>query len=218
MMQTPISASAVFALLSFVLGAQCTVLPVPGQQHKAAFKGAEDSSSAYGREAAGGAARSAPASFILGASDVIRVSVWKEPELSQTAVVRPDGKISIPLVGEVPVAGSDVLQAQATIAARLRSLLANPQVTLSVLEIHSRQVYITGEIGHAGAYPLTSSMTVLQLIASAGGLSEYAHKKGIYILRSNVARPIPFNYQNVVRGKGPGGNLELVPGDTVVVP
>ena len=218
MMQTPISVSVATALLTLVLGTQCAMQPLMAQQHKAAFKGAEASSAATRAESAGTNVRPAPASFILGASDVIRVAVWKEPELSQTAVVRPDGKITIPLIGDVPVAGSDVLQAQADIAVRLRNLLANPQVTVSVLEIHSRQVYITGEIGHPGAYPLTSSMTVLQLIASAGGLSEYAHKKGIYILRANAGRPIPFNYQNVVRGKTPGGNLELLPGDTVVVP
>lgn len=163
-------------------------------------------------------AKTPPAGYLMGPSDVIRVSVWKEPELSQTAVIRPDGKISIPLVGEIPIAGSSIVDAQTAVADRLRSLLSNPQVTIAVLEIHSRQVYITGEIGHPGAYPLTSSMNVLQLIASAGGLTEYAHRKEIFVLRANAAQRIRFNYLNVVRGKTRDQNLELLPGDTVVVP
>lgn len=156
--------------------------------------------------------------YVLGSSDVIHVAVWKEPDLSQTAVVRPDGKISLPLVGEIAIAGSTVPEAQTIVADRLRSLLTSPQVTITVVEIHSRQVYITGEIGRPGAYPLAASMNVLQLIASAGGLTEYAHKKAIYILRASARQPIHFNYNNVVRGKSQEQNVQLTPGDTVVIP
>jgi polysaccharide biosynthesis/export protein len=156
--------------------------------------------------------------YVLGPSDVVHVAVWKEPDLSQTAVVRPDGKISLPLVGEIILAGSTVPEAQTIVADRLRSLLTSPQVTITVTEIHSRQVYITGEIGRPGAYPLAASMNVLQLIASAGGLTEYAHKKAIYILRANAKQPIHFNYSNVVRGKSQDQNVQLSPGDTVVIP
>jgi polysaccharide export outer membrane protein len=156
--------------------------------------------------------------YVLGPSDVVHVAVWKEPDLSQTAVVRPDGKISLPLVGEIVLAGSTVPEAQTIVADRLRSLLTSPQVTITVTEIHSRQVYITGEIGRPGAYPLAASMNVLQLIASAGGLTEYAHKKAIYILRASAKQPIHFNYSNVVRGKSQDQNVQLSPGDTVVIP
>jgi polysaccharide export outer membrane protein len=156
--------------------------------------------------------------YVLGPSDVIRVSVWKEPDLSQTAVVRPDGKISLPLVGEIAVSGNSVPEAQTIVAERLHALLTNPQVTITVVEIHSRQVYITGEIGHPGAYLLSNSMNVLQLIASAGGLTEYAHKKGIYILRASNKQPMHFNYASVVRGKSQEQNIQLSPGDTVVIP
>jgi polysaccharide biosynthesis/export protein len=156
--------------------------------------------------------------YVLGPSDVVHVAVWKEPDLSQTAVVRPDGKISLPLVGEIILAGSTVPEAQTIVADRLRSLLTSPQVTITVTEIHSRQVYITGEIGRPGAYPLAASMNVLQLIASAGGLTEYAHKKAIYILRASAKQPIHFNYSNVVRGKSQDQNVQLSPGDTVVIP
>jgi polysaccharide export outer membrane protein len=159
-----------------------------------------------------------PGGYVLGPSDVVHVAVWKEPDLSQTAVVRPDGKISLPLVGEIVLAGSTVPEAQTIVADRLRSLLTSPQVTITVTEIHSRQVYITGEIGRPGAYPLAASMNVLQLIASAGGLTEYAHKKAIYILRASAKQPIHFNYSSVVRGKSQEQNVQLSPGDTVVIP
>lgn len=156
--------------------------------------------------------------YLLGAGDVIRISVWKEADLSQTAVVRPDGNISLPLVGEVNVIGKSILEAQDIIRGRLHGLLTNPQVTVIVLEIHSRQVYITGEVGRPGAYPMEGSIRVLQLIARAGGLTQFAHKKDIYILTKSAKRPLHFNYSKVVRGHDSEQNIALMPGDTVVVP
>ncbi|MHB1020780.1 MAG: polysaccharide biosynthesis/export family protein [Acidobacteriaceae bacterium] len=156
--------------------------------------------------------------YLLGSGDVIHVSVWKEPDLSQTSVVRPDGNISLPLVGEVNVVGKGILEAQDIIRQRLQGMLTNPQVTIIVLEIHSRQVYITGEVGRPGAYPIEGSINVLQLIARAGGLTQFAHKKDIYILTKGAKRPLRFNYSRVVHGENQSQNIALVPGDTVVVP
>lgn len=158
------------------------------------------------------------ADYILGGGDLLHIAVWKEPELTQNAVIRPDGKISFPLIGEVSVAGLSVVDAQHLLADKLHTILAAPQVMITVSEIHSRQVYITGEVGHPGAYPLPSTMNVLQLIASAGGLTEYAHKKGIYILRTSIGHPLRFNYSEVSRGKQNAQNIDLIPGDTVVIP
>lgn len=155
--------------------------------------------------------------FQLGAGDVIHISVWREPELTQTAVVRPDGRISIPLAGEVPVAGKSALDAQGLIRTLLLKYVTDPQVTVSVVEIHSRQVFITGQVQRPGAYPLPGSCTVLQLIASAGGLTPYAHKKSIIVLDSNSKSVAQFNYKDAIRGDRKQGRL-LQPGDTVVVP
>lgn len=157
-------------------------------------------------------------SFALGPSDVIRVAVWKEPELTQNQVVEPDGKISIPLAGELPVAGLTIPEAEAAIRDKLSAVVHNPRVTVTMVEVHSRQVYITGEISHPGAYPLARSMNLLQLIASAGGLTDFAHRKSIFLLRAGEGKPQQLDYAAIVAGRKQAQNVDLVPGDTVVVP
>jgi len=156
--------------------------------------------------------------FQLGVGDVIHVSVWRETELTQTAVVRPDGKISLPLVGEVTVAGKSAIEAQVLVRERLLRFVTDPKVTISVVEIHSRQVYITGQVQRPGAYPLVGSVNVLQLIASAGGLTQYAHKKGIVILHAKNQPRDKFDYNSAIEGKDKREGMLLSPGDTVVVP
>lgn len=155
--------------------------------------------------------------FTLGIGDVIRVSVWHEPELTATVIIRPDGKISLPLAGEVPVASKTPVSSEDLIRKLLLTYVTDPQVTVSVVEIHSRQVFITGQVQHPGSYPLLGTCSVLQLIASAGGLTPYARKKRIIILDSNN-RPLGrFNYSSAVNGDLRQGKT-LEPGDTVVVP
>jgi polysaccharide export outer membrane protein len=157
--------------------------------------------------------------FTLGIPDVIRISVWKNPELSQTVTIGPDGFISITLLGDVRVAGMTTDQLSRLLTDRFGSYIVNPQVTVSVVEIHSRQVYVMGQVAKPGGYPILGATSVLQILAEAGGLSTFANRKGIYVLRSengHVARH-PFNYANVIHGKG-DQNLTLQPGDTVVVP
>jgi polysaccharide export outer membrane protein len=153
----------------------------------------------------------------LGIGDVIHVSVWREPELTETAVVRPDGRISIPLAGEVSVAGKSTRVAQAEIRTLLLTYVTDPHVTVSIIEIHSRQVFITGQVQHPGAYPIVGEFNVLQLIASAGGLTPYARKKGIVILDSGNRQVSRFDYSSAVKGNEKQ-TMMLHPGETVVVP
>lgn len=161
-----------------------------------------------------------PSDFVIGESDVLNINVWKEPEISQSVVVRPDGKISLPLIGEVFVSGLTPVQTQTLIGNKLQSILTNPQVTVTVTEIRSRVAFITGEVGKPGAYPLLVPTTILQLITNAGGLGQFANKKGIFVLRTvdGKQQRFPFNYSQVIKGEKPEQNIRLHPGDTVVVP
>jgi len=157
--------------------------------------------------------------YLVGQGDLLHVNVWKETEISQTVVVRPDGNISLPLINEVPVAGLSPLQIQKLVTDKLKTILTNPQVTVTVVEVRSKMVYITGEVGRPGAYPMSTPLNVLQLIARAGGLNEFANRKNIYILRKDDAKHrLHFNYKEVVKGKNSDQNITLQPGDTVVVP
>lgn len=161
-----------------------------------------------------------PEEYAVGESDVLRVNVWKEPEVSQTVVVRTDGSISLPLINEVKVSGLTPLRIQELVAEKLKSFLTNPQVTVTVVEIHSKRAFITGEVARPGAYPLNTETTVLQLIAQAGGFTPFAKKDGIVLLRFENGKQerLKFKYKEVVQGKKTEQNVALRPGDTVVVP
>ncbi len=161
-----------------------------------------------------------PDEYSVGESDVIRVNVWKEPEVSQTVVVRTDGSISMPLINEVKVAGMTPLTIQQVIADKLKAFLTNPQVTVTVMEIHSKHAFITGEVARPGGYPLNTETTVLQLIAQAGGFTPFAKKGDIVVLRSTNGKQqrMRFKYKEVISGKKTDQNISLRPGDTVVVP
>jgi polysaccharide export outer membrane protein len=158
--------------------------------------------------------------YIVGESDVIRVNVWKEPEVSQTVVVRTDGSISLPLINEVKVAGMTPMQIQVLVAEKLKSFLNSPQVTVTVTEIHSKKAFITGEVARPGGYSLNTETTVLQLIAQAGGFTVFAKRDGIVVLRIEDGKAVRlhFKYKEVVHGKNTEQNIALHPGDTVVVP
>ena len=161
-----------------------------------------------------------PPGYIVGDSDVIRVTVWKEPEVSQTVVVRTDGNISLPLINEVKVSGMTPLQIQDLIAEKLKGFLTNPQVTVTVIEIRSKRAFITGEVARPGTYSLNAQTTVLQLIAQAGGFTPFAKKDSIVVLRTEDGKQsrLKFKYKEVVQGKNTEQNVALHPGDTVVVP
>lgn len=158
--------------------------------------------------------------YRVGESDTLQISVWKEPDLSKTVNVRPDGMISLPLIGEMKVLGMTSGEIQDAVASKLKAYLLNPRVTVEITEIKSRRVFITGEVVRPGLYPLAGPTTVLQLIAQAGGFTPFAKRKNIVILRpeDGAQHKYPFNYSNVVHGRAPEQNIPLMPGDTVVVP
>jgi len=158
--------------------------------------------------------------YIIGPQDVVRIDVWKEPEISRTIPVRPDGKISLPLLNDLQASGLTALQLGKAIRDGLTKYLTSPEVTVTVTEINSRRVYITGEVARAGAFPLLPNMTVLQALSSAGGFTQFAKLKSIYVLRNEGGKQVqhPFNYKEVVKGKNQEENILLQPGDVIVVP
>jgi len=151
---------------------------------------------------------------------MLDISVWKEPDMSKTVPVRPDGKISLPLLNDIQAAGLTPTQLAENITEELKKLVKEPQVTVIVTQINSQRVYIMGEVTRAGAYPLLPGMTVLQALSSAGGFTQFANLKKIYVLRNENGKQLklPFNYKDVVKGKASEENVEVKAGDTIVVP
>lgn len=164
-------------------------------------------------------AANTPPDYVIGSDDQLHITVWKEQELTETLPVRPDGKISMPLLNDVPAAGLTPLQLAASITEKLKKYIADPRVTVVVTAMNSRRVFVTGEVLHTGPITLLPHMTALQALSSAG-FTQFANVKGIYILRSvnGQQQRIPFNYKDVVKGKHPEQNIELKAGDTIVVP
>jgi polysaccharide export outer membrane protein len=169
--------------------------------------------------AANAPADNAPADYVIGADDTLHISVWKEPDLTATLPVRPDGKISLPLLNDVSAAGFTPMQLADSITERLKKYIADPRVTVVVTAMNSRRIFVTGEVTHSGAIPLLPGMTMLQALSSAG-FTQFANLKGIYLLRTESGRQVkmPFNYKEVVKGRHPEQNILLQRGDTVVVP
>jgi len=159
-------------------------------------------------------------SYKIGPQDVLRIDVWKEAEISRSVPVRPDGKISLPLLNDVQAEGLTAMELANVITEGLKKYITSPQVTVSISEINSRRVYVTGEVTRPGAFPLLPNMTVLQALTSAGGFTQFARTKKIYVLRSESGKPVkhPFNYNDVVKGNRQEDNIVLQPGDTIVVP
>ena len=159
--------------------------------------------------------------YVIGSEDVLAVNIWKEPEISRVVPVRPDGKITLPLVGDIQASGLTPKALQANITQGLRSYVASPEVTVIVQEVKSLKFNIVGEIVRPGSYPLSQPMTVLDAIAVGGGLKDFAKKSGIYILRTNTDKTqqkLMFDYKQVIKGKRLSDNVELRPGDTIVIP
>ena len=160
-----------------------------------------------------------PPDYVIGADDMLRISVWKEPDLSETLPVRPDGKISMPLLNDIPAAGLTPLQLKDSITEKLKKYIADPRVTVVVTAMNSRRVFVTGEVVHSGPMALLPHMTMLQALSQAG-FSQFANLKAIYLLRTENGRQVklPFNYKEVVKGNHQEQNIQLKPGDTLVVP
>lgn len=159
--------------------------------------------------------------YIIGAEDQVLINVWKETELTRTVPVRPDGMISLPLLGDIKAAGYTPLQLQDQITEALKKYVSDPQVTVIVTEVRSLSFNIVGEINKPGFYPLTRRLTVLDAVAMAGGFKDFAKTKKVYVLRvdaSGKEERLPFNYKAVIKGQDSSQNIQLQPHDTVVVP
>jgi polysaccharide export outer membrane protein len=160
------------------------------------------------------------AEYKIGAQDVLRIDVWKEDQLTRTVPVRPDGKVTLPLLNDVQAAGLTPMHLAGVISEGLKKYINNPQVTVTISEVNSRRIYVTGEVARAGAFPMQPNMTVLQALSGTGGFTQFARTKRIYILRVQDGKQIKlsFNYNEVVGGKKPEQNIFLQPGDVIVVP
>jgi len=158
--------------------------------------------------------------YVIGPQDTLDISVWKEPDLTRTVPVRPDGKISLPLLDDVQAGGLTPAQLKAEITQRLKKYFTDPRVTVTVTTIASQRIYVLGEVTRAGAYPLLPEMTLLQALSSAGGFTQFANTKNIYLLRVENGKQVKhaFNYKDVVNGKNTAQNTVLKAGDTIVVP
>jgi polysaccharide export outer membrane protein len=159
--------------------------------------------------------------FVIGTGDVLAINVWKETEVSRVVPVRSDGRISLPLVGEIQASGRTPKQLEIEISAKLKDYVSEPEVTVIVQEIKSQKFNVLGMVMKPGSYTLTKPMTILDAIALAGGFRDFAKQKDIYVLRraadGNPTR-LPFNYKDVVKGHNSAQNIELESNDTIVVP
>jgi polysaccharide export outer membrane protein len=203
-----------FRLLPFLAG--FLFVSFAGAQEKTAQKPDESARPA----APAAAVVPVDSEYRIGAQDLVRIDVWKEPDISRTIPVRPDGKISLPLLNDVQAAGLTAMQLAGSLREGFSKYLTNPQVTVTVTEINSRRVYLTGEVNHPGALPLLPNMTVLQALSSAGGFTQFAKLKSIYIMRTESGKQVkhPFNYKEVVKGNLAEQNIPLQPGDVIVIP
>jgi polysaccharide export outer membrane protein len=196
------------------------LLPAPlvsGQQSPSQKGSAQLQGSSKGASQSGA---TADPNYVIGPQDIIDISVWKEPDLSRSVPVRPDGKISLPLVNDVQASGLTPGQLGAKITSDLAKYMTNPQVTVIVSQINSQRIYILGEVARAGSFTLLPDMTVLQALSDAGGFTAFANSKKIYVLRRDNGKQqkIPFNYKDVISGKDPSQNVALKSGDTIIVP
>jgi polysaccharide biosynthesis/export protein len=208
-----LSWSSLAVLLSIQAAAQAPATPV-GKSVKA-------SGAAIAPAGQPGADRGIPDKFIIGEGDVLQISVWKEPDASvPSMVVRADGKITVPFIKEIMVAGMTAAQAEEIIAAKLKPYIMEPDVTVVVREVHSKKIYLVGAVRKTGSVEMNHPMTVLQALTEAGGPNDFAKKKEIYVLRTTNGSQVklPFNYEAAIKGEQAGKDYWLMPNDMVVVP
>jgi polysaccharide biosynthesis/export protein len=208
------------AVLLSLSATVCVAQAIPQQKTDTAAQQATQpkSDAAQAPAAAKGTTENDP-DYVIGDEDVIAINVWHEPEMSRAMGVRPDGKISLPLIGEVVAEGKTPKQLQAELSKKLAELIKNPDVTVIVQDIKSQKFNVLGEVQKPGVYPLTKPMTILDAVAIAGGFRDFAKPKKMYILRRSKdgsnARVL-VNYNNVIKGKDK--NVELESRDTIIVP
>ena len=158
--------------------------------------------------------------YLIGATDVLNIYVWKEPDLTQDVVVLPDGKITFPLIGAIQAQGRTVTELKKDITDKLKDYVTAPEVTVVVKQVNSRRIYTLGKLTNPGIYPLVPDMTVLQALSTAGGFAEWADEKNIRVIRREGGKEIQyrFNYKDFIAGKDIQQNILLKPNDTIVVP
>ncbi|HEY6447989.1 MAG TPA: polysaccharide biosynthesis/export family protein [Acidobacteriaceae bacterium] len=225
------------ALLLCLSAAFLAALPGAGCLAQSTASG-QDGLVASASHAAGGDAAATPATpaaapgrrdpsvaaarqYRIGVDDLLSISVWHQPDLSRSVPVRPDGMISLPLVGEVQAAGRTTPELEDALRASLAQYIRDPELTVMVAQIRSQRVNIIGQVQHPGTFSLNQSMGVLDAIALAGGLRDFAKKKDIYVLRetgNGHRERLPYNYLAVLRGKAGAQDITLMPDDTVVIP
>jgi polysaccharide biosynthesis/export protein len=199
--------------------AKAWILALLGMLFGAAVLCAQSSAPAKSSDSASGETSEAASDYVIGSDDMLHISVWKEPDLTETLPVRPDGKISMPLLDDIQAAGMTPVSLKALITEKLKKFIADPRVTVVVTGMNSRRVFVTGEVTHSGPMTLLPQMTALQALAQAG-FTQFANTKAIYILRTENGKQtkVPFNYKEVVKGNNPEQNIALKPNDTIVVP
>jgi len=205
--------AAVAALM--LIGSIALAQATPAQPAAGA---ASDKTASDKRTTAASASQAGP-EYVIGPEDALHIAVWREADLTASLPVRPDGKISLPLLDDVQAAGLTPKQLADSITEKLKKFLADPRVTVVVTQINSKRIYLVGEVLHVGATPMLPNMTVLQALSSAG-LNQFANTKRIYVLRTENGKQqkLPVNYRKLVKGEQIEQNYLLQPGDTIVVP
>jgi len=208
-----------FACVAAIFCSFLTLTHAQAQQTTGSTQQQQTGGSTQQTGSANGAPPVLPKGYVIGPEDVLSIVVWREKELSGEVVVRPDGKISLPLLNDVQAAGYTPEQLAEIVEKAAVKYVTDSDTTVIVKQINSRKVFVLGEVGKPGAFPLTTDMNVLQLIASVGGLAEFADKKNVMILRieNGRERRFKFNYNEVIQGKNLQQNIMLQPGDTVLV-
>lgn len=220
-MTEPMTAHRIMAVLTLLVLVSIGAFAQSGSGSQPPAPSAAAADKHAGETKAEAAAAHSDSSYVIGANDVLAINVWKEPDISRSVPVRSDGKISLPLVGELQAGGQTPRQLEQEITKRLQSYISEPEVTVIVTASNSQKVNIMGMVSRPGSYLLTRSTTVLDAIAMAGGFKDFAKQKSIYVLRQapdGTQKRIPFNYKEVIKGKNPDQNIPLQAGDTLVVP
>ena len=197
----------------------CVLIASTGAGHAIA-QSAQAATQSASTGASAAAAPVLPKGYVIGPSDVLSIVFWRDKDMSADVTVRPDGKITLPLLNEVTAGGYTPEELRVRLVEAAKAYLEDPNATVAVKEVRSRNVYITGNVAKPASYPLTNEMTALQLIALAGGVLEYADSSNIVIIRNEAGQThyLKFNYKDVVKQKNVQQNVMLKPGDTVVVP
>jgi polysaccharide export outer membrane protein len=197
----------------------CSSMAFPQDKPAPATPAKTAASPASEKEATPAANPLAGPEYVIGPEDVLHVAVWNEANFTETVPVRPDGKISLPLINDVQAAGLTADQLTADLTERFKKFISQPQVTVIVTQVNSQRIYVMGEVLRGGTYPLLPGMTVLQGLSDAGGFTPFANPKKTYVLRDNGGKQekLPFDYKAVVKGKNPEQNVPLMAGDTIVV-